>query len=502
MFEKGQILDLEITDMSDTGQGIGKADGLAVFVSGAVIGDKVKARLTKVKKRYAFAETVSVQVPSVHRISPQCPYHSKCGGCDLGEIDYEMQLKLKEDHVRQKLIRLGGLKDPVIEPVISMGTAADETGGPSGFRNKAVLSVSTGGIITEKGGVMRPAGKPAAGFMRRGTRKVTDCRQCLIQCGAVTAAADALRRFMEEDIITAWDPRWEKGLMRNMIVRTAFGTGEVMVILVINGKGILGAQKLIRYLDESIYAAGYSLESVIVNPNTEKNGPVMGEDCMTLAGKNTITEKAGKLDFEISPRSFYQTNPVMMEALYDTVLEFADLKGDETVLDLYCGTGTIGLWCADKAGFIIGIESEKQAVLDANRNAVINGITNAAFICGKAEEELPELLKVKENEEEKKPGDSSETFRNELAEKVRTAKTALLDPPRAGCSPELLKAIASSGIEQIIYVSCDAATLARDVRVLEEHGFSFIKARPVDMFPRSSHVESVCLLSKIYSNER
>ena len=488
MLEKGQKVLIDITDMSDSGQGIGRVDGLAVFVDGAVRGDRAEAEITKVKKRYAFAKMTSLQEPSDHRVEPACPYFPDCGGCGLGALDYDGQLALKEDQIRQKLIRLGGIEDPDLEPIISMDSDAPE--GPSGFRNKAVLSVSTGGIVTEKGGIVRPAGRPRVGFMPRRSGNVVDCSECLVQTRAVMAAANALRRFMSEEDIPAWDPKQKKGLIRNMIVKTAFRTGEVMVIPVINGKTIPAVEKLVEYLDEGIYEAGYSLESVVLNINREKDGPVMGDKCITIAGKGTILERAGDLSFEISAKSFYQTNPEQMERLYDKVSEYAELSGSETVLDIYCGTGTIGLWLADKADFVIGIESEKQAVLDANRNAVINGITNAAYICGRAEDVLPEAIGNGPGE------DDPHDFSVQLRERMRHADVALIDPPRAGCDPALLDAVADSTVRRIVYVSCDPATLARDIKVMTGKGFEFIKAAPVDMFPRSTHVECVALMSK------
>ena len=299
---------------------------------------------------------------------------------------------------------------------------------------------------------------------------------------------------MVEDHITSYDPRWEKGLMRHMIVRTAAGTGQVMVILVINGKAIPNAQKLVEMLDEAIYnvpvyddgpMAGveFSLESVVINVNKSKNleGPILGEECITIAGKPTITEEVSGMKFEISPLSFYQVNREQMVKLYDKVLEYADLKGGETVLDLYCGVGTIGLFCAREMekkaresaaepGQVIGIESIKGAVLDANRNATINGIVNARYVCGKAEEVLPKMMVQ--------------------------ADVAILDPPRAGCDERLLEAVVKAEPEKIVYVSCDPATLARDIKWLGEHGYEFKEATPCDMFPWTGHVETVCLLSR------
>ena len=495
--EKGQIVDILIEDMSPEGQGIGKADGFAVFVKGTVPGDKVRAELTKVKKRFAFGRLVEITEPSKERIEDFCEHQGICGGCTYGNLSYEAQLKLKEKQVCDKLTRLGGIENPVIRPIMAM---EDE---PFRYRNKAVMQISTGGLITEKGGIVKPVHEPRIGFYQSKTHDVVDCRDCFLQSEPAIAAADALRRFMEEDHITSYDPRWDKGLMRHLVVRTAMGTGEVMVILVVNGKAVPNAQKLVNMLDEAIYnvpvysegsLAGieFNLESVVLNVNKKNSSEIFGTECITIAGKPTITEEAGGLKFEISPLSFYQVNRSQMLKLYGKVLEYADLKGNETVLDLYCGVGTIGLFAAkDMAskggtGRVIGIESVKEAVLDANRNAVINGIVNARYVAGKAEEELPRMV-------------DSICHGNEKSEKtihIEKADVAILDPPRAGCESRLLEAVAKVSPEKIVYVSCDPATLARDVKFLCECGYTFVEATPCDMFGWTGHVETVVLMSR------
>ena len=539
--EKGQIVTLNIEDMSTEGQGIGKlyekdADGIAgtrgfaVFVKDTVVGDRVKVELTKVKKQYAFGRVIEVLEASPERIEAFCPYQERCGGCAYGSLRYDAQLALKEKQVRDKLVRLGGLTDPVIMPILGMEEE------PIRYRSKAVMPVSTGGLLTQKGGIVKPVHEPRIGFYRAKTHEVVDCKDCWLQSEPAMAAAEALRRFMKEDHITSYDPRWEKGLMRHLIVRTAAGTGEVMVILVINGKAIPNAQKLVQMLDEAIYQlpvyedgslAGveWNLESVVLNINRAKtlDGSILGEECVTIAGKPTITEEVGGLKFEISPLSFYQVNREQMVRLYEKALEYADLKGGETVLDLYCGVGTIGLFAAAEmdrkakeknsgaqdlhssgsVGRVIGIESVKGAVLDANRNAVINGIVNARYVCGKAEEELPKLVRTKAQEEAaaceaaKKFGEDAakrEILKDE-ALRITHADVAILDPPRAGCEQPLLQAVVRAAPDRIVYVSCDPATLARDIKWLSEHGYEFREATPCDMFPWTSHIETVVLLS-------
>lgn len=517
--EKGQILEFTIEDMSQEGKGIGKADGFAVFVDGAVVGDKVRVQLQKVKKRYGFGKLLEILEKSPDRIEGFCEQQGECGGCPYGQLSYDAQLALKEKQVRDKLERLGGITDPVVYPIMAM----DE---PFRYRNKASMPVSTGGLITLKGGIVQPVHEPWVGFFGARSHEVADCSDCWLQSEPAMAAADALRQFMTEDHITSYDPRWEKGLMRHMIVRTAAGTGEVMVILVINGKAIPNAQKLVEMLDEAIYnvpvyddgpLAGveFSLESVVINVNKSKNldGPILGEECITIAGKPTITEEVSGLKFEISPLSFYQVNREQMVKLYDKVLEYADLKGGETVLDIYCGVGTIGLFCAREMekkadesaaegtadgmavqpGQVIGIETIKGAVLDANRNATINGIVNARYVCGKAEEELPKMMGMASAQGGENSAHGTEGGK-EPAIRISQADVAILDPPRAGCDERLLEAVVKAEPEKIVYVSCDPATLARDIKWLGEHGYEFKEATPCDMFPWTSHVECVVLM--------
>lgn len=492
--KKGDIVRLKIEDISHEGQGIGKADGFAVFVKNTVLGDVVDAELTKVKKNYAFGKVVQMVEASDLRQEAICQYAGQCGGCTFQKMSYEGQLELKRKQIVDKLIRLGGVENPKVNETIGMNE-------PFRYRNKASMPVSTGGLITKKGGIVEPVHEPRIGFYQAKSHDVVDCQDCMLQSEPAMSAAKALRQFMEEDNITSYDPRWEKGLMRHLIVRTAMGTGQVMIILVINGKGIPNAAKLIEMLDDAIYEvpvyeegplAGveFSLESVVININKKNSSDILGEECITIAGSPTIMEKVGDLEFEISPLSFYQVNPQQMEKLYSKVVEYADLKGGETVLDLYCGVGSIGLFLADdmrkkgdKAGRVIGIESVKPAVIDANRNAVINGIVNARYVCGKAEEELPKMV-------------SGEGLKDESL-RITQADVVVLDPPRSGCEEELLKAVVEVEPEKIVYVSCDPATLARDVKFLTGNGYQFIEATPTDMFPWTGHCEVVCLLSKL-----
>lgn len=470
--EKGQRYKLTIEDISTEGQGIGRVEGLAVFVDGAIVGDIVSAEIIKLKKNYVLGRLVEIIEPSEQRIEPACRYAKDCGGCSLQSYDYKGQLKLKKKMVEDKLVRIGGIQNPVVHDTIGMEK-------PWRYRNKAQFIVSAASAMAESTG--RSYGPVSVGFYRAKSHQVLNCNECLIQSEPAEKLAGVLREYMKTDHISAYDSKTGKGHIRHLIVKTAFGTGEVMAVLVINGKGLPNMEKLVYMMDDAIdelspdpdTGTEFTLESVVLNINNKKTSEIMGEKCITIAGKPTILEQVGGLKFEISPMSFFQVNPVQMVKLYDKVLEYASLTGKETVLDLYCGVGSIGLYSAIHAKRVIGIESVKSAVIDANRNAVINRIINAEFICGKAEEELPKLL-----------------------EQGVRADVIILDPPRAGCTPTVLDAVAEVQPDRIVYVSCDPATLARDIKILGEKGYRFVEAQPVDMFAWTPHVETVVLMSR------
>lgn len=499
--EKGNVYEVKIEDMSNGGSGVGRADGMVVFISGTVPGDTVKAEITDVKKRYALGKVIHLIDRSCYRNEDfKCQAFEKgCGGCRYALMSYDKQLELKEKRVKEALRRIAQIDDPEVKRIIGMKNEDNDGRGYHRYRNKAQFLVSTGGIITRKGGRIEAAGDVSVGFHIAKSHMPVDCEDCMLQSEAAVAASRALRRFMKEDHITAWDERWKKGLIRNMVVRTAFSTKEVMVIFVINGKGIPNIDKLIKMLDEAIYDAGYFLESVIISIKKEgivkenrisrgRGGDMLGEQNIVAAGKTVIEDSIGDIKFEISPESFYQVNPAQTIRLYDKVREYCG--GDEkkerlpVILDIYCGVGSIGLYCADIAKYVIGVESVKQAVLDANRNAVINGIVNARYICGYAEEILPSYAKKKKESQD------------EIESMISEADIAILDPPRAGCRKELLDSVAEISPNRIIYVSCDPATMARDIKILCEKGYTFKEATPVDMFPDTDSVETAALLCK------
>ena len=502
---EGQTVELEITDMTDDGKGLGRLSGLAIFVAGAVPGDKVSARITRLKKRYALAETITLLEASPARVQPPCPYYQDCGGCSMLELSYDEQLRIKRQNIITKLERIGALEEPTVREVVG---AADTIGADGGqgdkgdkaskadktdiagsagseafksmfrYRNKAEFAVA-----------MTSAG-PLVGFNKRGSNKVVDCTDCLLQKRATMAAANAIRELLQDKLISVYDARHGKGFLRGFTIKVCEGTGEMMLIFTGTSKQLPNAEKVIYTISDAIDAVSteaesYFLQSVVVEVNKAKDVREPATAYEVVAGSNTITDITDDgMKFEISAPAFYQVNTKQMSKLYAKVREYACLTGGETVFDLYCGIGTIGLSMAAEAGMIIGIESVKNAVIDANRNAVINGIVNACYYIGRAEHVMPRLL-----DKEDKP------FVDYIDENA--PKIAILDPPRAGCDEALLRAVASCEVDKIVYVSCDPGTLARDIKLLGELGYAFVEATPVDMFVATMHVETVALLSKL-----
>ena len=511
---EGQIVELEITDMTDDGKGLGRLSGLAIFVAGAVPCDKVSARITRLKKRYAFAETITLLEASSARVQPPCPYYQDCGGCSMLELSYDEQLRIKRKNIITKLERIGALENPTVRKVLGAadrigadGEQAGQIGRPGKseeteepgqpeqiesaggadsesfesmfrYRNKAEFAVA-----------MTSAG-PLVGFNKRGSNKIIDCTDCLLQKRATMAAANVVREILQDKLLTVYDARHGKGFLRGFTIKVCEGTGEMMLIFTGASKQLPNAEKVIYTISDAIDAVStdeepYFLQSVVVEVNRAKDLREPASAYEVVAGSNTITDITDDgMKFEISAPAFYQVNTKQMSKLYAKVREYACLKGGETVFDLYCGIGTIGLSMADEAGMIIGIESVKNAVIDANRNAVINGIVNARYYTGRAEQVMPRLL----DKEDKLFVD----YIDENAPKI-----AILDPPRAGCDEALLRAVASCDVDKIVYVSCDPGTLARDIKLLGELGYEFVEATPVDMFVATMHVETVALLSKL-----
>ena len=452
--EKNQLIELTIKDQSKDGRGIGSYDGLIVFADSCVLGDKVSARVTKVKKRYALAKVEEILEPSEHRLDDVCPYIDDCGGCAFGKLKYEKQLELKERHVRDVLERIGGVEAPELETIISMSE-------PYFYRNKARLAIY-------------PKTR-SVGFLGRMSHKVVDCHECRLQSEPVVAVADALRE--------SFDAQGDSDKIKKLVVKTSFSSGEVMLVPTVEEKDV-DLEEFIYLAEESIdripsFDDGfeYYLSSVALDITDKKPSKQHKNRAEIIAGRHVIEDEMLSLRFEISPYSFYQVNPIQAERLYEKAVEYTGIKGGETVLDLYCGVGTLGLFMAKEgAGKVVGIELVKEAVLNANRNAVINGIVNAIYYTGKAEEELPRLRAEGE---------------------IEKADVVILDPPRKGCDEALLKAVVETEADRIVYVSCDPATLSRDIKYLSENGYEYVKGTPVDMFPHTGHVETVALLSKL-----
>ena len=513
---EGQTVELEITDMTDDGKGLGRLSGLAIFVAGAVPGDKVSTRITRLKKRYALAETITLLEASAVRVQPPCPYYKDCGGCSMLELSYDEQLRIKRKNIITKLERIGALEDPTVREVVGAVDTIGADGGQAGQIGRPGKSEefeetgqpeqieSAGGTASEafdsmlryrnkaEFAVAMTSAGPLVGFNKRGSNKIVDCTDCLLQKRATMAAANAIRNLLQDKLISVYDVRHGKGFLRGFTIKVCEGTGEMMLIFTGTSKQLPNAEKVIYTISDAIEAVStdeepYFLQSVVVEVNKAKDLREPATAYEVVAGSNTVTDITDDgMKFEISAPAFYQVNTKQMSKLYAKVREYACLKGGETVFDLYCGIGTIGLSMAADAGMIIGIESVKNAVIDANRNAVINGIVNARYYTGRAEQVMPRLL----DKEDK-------LFIDYIDENA--PKIAILDPPRAGCDEALLRAVASCDVDKIVYVSCDPGTLARDIKLLGELGYEFVEATPVDMFVATMHVECIALIQRVKS---
>ena len=513
---EGQTVELEITDMTDDGKGLGRLSGLAIFVAGAVPGDKVSTRITRLKKRYALAETITLLEASAVRVQPPCPYYKDCGGCSMLELSYDEQLRIKRKNIITKLERIGALEDPTVREVVGAVDTIGADGGQAGQIGRPGKSEefeetgqpeqieSAGGTASEafdsmlryrnkaEFAVAMTSAGPLVGFNKRGSNKIVDCTDCLLQKRATMAAANAIRNLLQDKLISVYDVRHGKGFLRGFTIKVCEGTGEMMLIFTGTSKHLPNAEKVIYTISDAIDAVSteaepYFLQSVVVEVNKAKDVREPATAYEVVAGSNTITDITDDgMKFEISAPAFYQVNTKQMSKLYAKVREYACLKGGETIFDLYCGIGTIGLSMATQAGMIIGIESVKNAVIDANRNAVINGIVNARYYTGRAEHVMPRLL----DKEDKLFVD----YIDENAPKI-----AILDPPRAGCDEALLRAVASCEVDKIVYVSCNPGTLARDIKLLGELGYEFVEATPVDMFVATMHVECIALIQRVKS---
>lgn len=454
-YKKDDYITTDIIDMGNDGEGIGKVGDFTFFIKDAVIGDRVEAKVMKVKKNYAYARLMRLVAPSPKRTEPRCAYHKQCGGCQIQALEYRSQLDFKENKIKNNLIRIGGfskeLIDRITEPIVGMEN-------PFNYRNKAQFPIGTD-----------KSGNPIAGFYAGRTHVIVPNTDCALGAAENKEILEIVLNYMKEFNISAYDEASGRGLLRHVLIRKGFATGELMVCLVINGDKLPKADILAERL-----AKIDGMTSVCVSINKENTNVIMGKECRTVWGRDAISDVICGISFSISPLSFFQVNPVQTQKLYGIALEYAGLTGTETVWDLYCGIGAISLCMAKRAAKVYGIEVVGQAVEDARENARRNGITNAEFLVGRAEEVLPKLY---END------------------KIR-ADVVCVDPPRKGCDEACLETIVKMEPERVVYVSCDSATLARDLRCLCEKGYELKRVRGCDMFPQTGHVETVCLLSR------
>lgn len=485
-YEKNQILMVDIVDITSEGEGIGKIDGYPFFVKDTVIGDQAQIRITRVKKNYAYGRLEKVIAPSPFRVDAKCSFHRQCGGCQIQAMSYERQLKFKESKVRNNLIRIGGFRpefiDQIMEPIVGMED-------PFHYRNKAQYPIGKD-----------KEGNPVAGFYAGRTHNIIANTECCLGAGENKEILEAILSYMRENQVAAYDETSGEGMIRHVLIRKGFFSGEIMVCLVVNlndkgggtgknkkserfGQDYLPAQKkLVEVLSQM-----QGMTSISISINTEKTNVIMGKEIHTIWGEDVIKDTIHMRDvennfsvtghgitFAISPLSFYQVNPVQTEKLYSLALSYAGLSGKETVWDLYCGIGTISLFLAKDAMQVYGVEIIPQAIDDAARNAENNGICNARFFTGKAEEILPEKYEKE----------------GVLADVI------VVDPPRKGCDEKCLDTMLKMKPERIVYVSCDSATLARDLKVLCGGGYEVKRVRAVDMFPMTVHVETVVQLSQ------
>ena len=527
--QKNDLITLEITDLTEEGQGVGKKDGLVFFVKDSVMGDKVEARILKAKKNYAYAKVEKLLEASPYRITPLCPVAGKCGGCQLQHLSYEKELAWKEDRIAQSLIRIAGLSPEEVE-----SKKEGILGGVlSRYRNKAQYPVQNGMKIREEKTVSgrspveckkNPENEQESyaslrmGFYGFHSHRIIETKDCLINSAENPLILNCIKDWAREYKISGYEEETGKGLLRHIFLRKGFSTGEILLCLVLNGKSLpygkelwenlqglsLSAEEgdLQRGEDVSCGMDAQSQEDVYcgkngtvqgrivglcVNINEGRGNAILGRETLCLYGKDSIEDKIGELSFSISVPSFYQVNPAQTEKIYGKALEYAALTGEETVWDCYCGIGTISLFLAQKAKQVYGLEIVPEAIENAKKNAEKNGLQNAEFFVGAAEEVLPKWVEEQKRELSAKGADCS------IGDMVDVVS---LDPPRKGCDEACLSAVLELSPKRIVYVSCDPGSLARDMKYLREGGYKLEKWVGIDNFPRTGHVETVALLQK------
>ena len=503
--KKDDLITLKIEDLSNEGLGVGKYDGITFFVKDTVIGDVAEAKVMKMKKTYGYARLMRLIEESPDRVEPPCPVTRQCGGCQIQAMRYQAQLAFKENKVRNNLRRIGGIENPPMEPIIGMDVfnVEDAVAGEKAIAGiKAVANaketVGMEAIESAKAATGMEAllgakalangvtplryrnkaqfpigrsrdGRLIAGFYAGRTHTIIECLDCLLGSKVNAWILDAVLGHMERYSIEPYDETTGRGLVRHVMTRVGFRTGQIMVCLVVNGRSLPHSEELCAAL-----AAIPGMTSITLNSNLEKTNVIMGKALKVLWGTEYIEDLIGDVRFRISPLSFYQVNPLQTQKLYEKVLEYAGLTGQETVWDLYCGIGTISLFLAQKARQVYGVEIVPEAIRDAQQNAELNNITNAEFYVGRAEDVLPQ----------------------KYAEEGIRADVIVVDPPRKGCEESVLETMVQMQPQRIVYVSCDSATLARDLKYLGERGYEVQKVCPVDMFGNSVHCECVVFLSK------
>ncbi|SET46617.1 23S rRNA m(5)U-1939 methyltransferase [Natronincola peptidivorans] len=450
MLKKNDVYNIEIDDLGHSGEGVGRIDGFTVFVEGGIPGDYLKIKLTTLKKNYGAGKIIEIIQGSENRMNPLCSLANVCGGCQIMHMDYEAQLEVKGKRVKETLERIGKIQTTV------KSTLGMEN--PFEYRNKAQFPVGT------------IKGKAILGFYKKGSHEIVDTSYCYIQAPINKEVVEAIKEYIKDYHISVYDEKTKQGLIRHLVTKVGFTTGEVMVVLVTNGRELPHKKQLIEILTKKVEG----LKSIIQNINDKNTNVIFGKETIKLYGEEKIVDYIGDLKFYISAQSFFQVNPVQTKILYEKALEYAKLSGEENVFDIYCGIGTISLFLAKTAKKVIGVEVVEAAIKDAKENAEINAITNTEFYTGKAEVVIPQLY-----------------------EEGIKADVVVVDPPRKGCEEAVLATIVKMNPKRVVYVSCNPATLARDLVYLEVRGYKTVEVQPVDMFPHTAHVETVALLSRV-----
>ena len=446
--QKNEYIDVIFEDLTHDGAGVAKVEGYPLFVPNGLPGEKAKIKVIKVNKGYGFGRLMEITEASPYRVEPECPIYKECGGCQLQHMSYEGQLKAKEKQVSDVLQRIGKLENVKVHPVIGMEN-------PWRYRNKAQVPIGEheGGLI--------------GGFYQQRSHQIIDMKACIIQQEKNDEVVKKVKEICNINGVRAYDEQKHKGELRHIMARYGLKSGEVMVVLVTRTNELTGKKKIIEEIVKRIPG----VKSIVQNINSKKTNVIFGDETKVLWGEEVIYDSIGDIKFAISARSFYQVNPEQTKVLYDKALEYADLTGEENVIDAYCGIGTISLFLAQKARKVYGVEIVPEAIEDAKKNAELNGISNVEFAVGEAETVIPEWY-----------------------ENGVVADVFVVDPPRKGCDDKLLQTIINMKPKKVVYVSCNPATLARDLRVLEDGGYQTVEVQPVDMFPQTMHVECVAQL--------